>query len=88
MIRGTAHFDKRSESLLTFDGVPIEELAMELEISPCVSCGSDQSSAQGGMMENIRVENGVLRADMTCADCIPGGADAFESFLDEIEPKW
>jgi len=82
MKRGTAHFDKEQVHD-TIDGVPLEELALQLEISDCSRCGENQDDGEGGAILNIRVEEGVLKGDMVCFACMGDDAN-FADFMEAV----
>jgi len=52
------------------DGQPVCEMVTEVEIETCVVCGHEALSDEGGSLENLRFEDGVLRGDATCSRCL------------------
>lgn len=68
-VKGRAHFAPGGNPGL-IDGVPLEEMAMELEVSNCIRCGRAPGDTEGGTIENYRVENGVLKGDCVCLECL------------------
>lgn len=81
--RAPVSFHPDSEIQLQ-DGVPIVEMAMELEVGNCVRCGSPPDKDKGGMLENARVVDGVLQGDNVCLTCIEDTAyeDMSQGILD------
>src|SRR4051812_8877453 len=50
-------------------GAPMSELVTEMRVGPCVRCGTEPGDTDGGYLENIRVEDGVLIGDTVCLTC-------------------
>lgn len=76
MRKGSAHFDKHFPSS-KIDGVPLEEMAMSIEIGPCATCGKPAEESKGGVLQDAYVENGVLKGTSICPECmeVEGGHD-------------
>lgn len=85
-MRTRARFKKEGEMTL-IDGVPIEEVGMELEVGVCVECGATAEQAGGGALENVRVEAGVIRGDAICPDCLLLRDDTPAEMLDFINGR-
>jgi hypothetical protein len=63
-------------------GAPLSELAVEMRVGPCVRCGVEAEDSEGGYLENIYIEDGVLCGDNVCEDCAT--AEDPEFTLDDV----
>jgi hypothetical protein len=51
-------------------GRPMAEVVLEMDPGACVVCGREARQHFAGVLDNTYVENGVLRGDATCRECL------------------
>lgn len=50
-------------------GIPLSEAVTRMTVGPCIKCGAAPEDVEGGMLDNMRIERGVLRGDHICEAC-------------------
>lgn len=80
-------FMREQDAVLEFDGVPVSENALDMEIGDCSRCHEPAAPKGHGILTNPRIENGSLIGDVICIDCALADPD-FEFDLDEAEEAW
>lgn len=70
MLRLPIHFLKTGNATAKFEGVPVSEQMLEMEIGDCDRCGEDAGPKGRGLVTDIRVVDGVVRGTVICVDCV------------------
>lgn len=84
-MKAPVHFrsDEDATAIDPETGQPMSEAVVALDPGPCVVCGRSAEEHGQGVLDNVRVENGVMKGDATCDKCLAEQGD--ERLLDLLE---
>ena len=57
-------------------GAPLVEIVLRVEPGPCTLCGALPTEGSAGILNDAYVENGVMRGDAICSDCLDRMGDS------------